>query len=269
MNERNSRYEDAIRSSRFGSISRLAEHLDLSYRNVESYALLERRPVDRNGFVKYDVTAICEALNCGLEDLFPPSLIDAPYRFRESYDDGYGQRAKKVPVQRHFPERTLTKEQADAVIRQIAFARQIEPDIAHEFATRLIQRLKPQDYAAIEVRLLAPAQGDTCDEAFAKAVEALNAPASYRLLQKLKGRKEVRLPRKAAKTLKLEEDLNEVRSYFEKGLLPGEAFIDAPGVPPGLSPRVVSLWVGKKRPKIAEDHMAYVLERCRELDQGI
>lgn len=269
MNERNSRYEDTIRSSRFGSISRLAEHLDLSYRNVESYALRERRPVDRNGFVKYDVAAICAALNCGLEDLFPKSLIDEPYRFRESYDDGYGQRAKKVPVQRHFHERTLTKGQADAVIRQIAFARQIEPDIAHEFATQIIQRLKPQDYAAIEARLLAATQEDICDEAFAKAIKALNAPANYRMLQKLKGRETVEPPRKAVKTLQRENDLKEVRRYFETGLLPGDAFIDAPDIPPGLNPRVVTLWMGKKPPKIAEDHLAYVLERCRALDRRV
>lgn len=270
MKERNSRYESAIQKSEFGSISRLAEYLELSYRNVESYALLERRPVDRNGVVKYDVAAICSALSCTLEDIFPEHLIDRPYRFRKSYADGYGQRAKKVPVKRHFPERTLTPEQSRAVIGALAFRRQVEGELVHELATAIIQRLKPEDYEALSEALLRPGGLDerTTDERFEKALAALNSPFSYRLLQKLKGCEAATVPRKAGKTLRLEEDLNEVRGYFEKGLLPGDAFIDAPDVPPGLNPRVVSLWMGKKRPKIAEDHLAYVLERCRGLDRG-
>ncbi|MBP5856249.1 helix-turn-helix transcriptional regulator [Marivibrio halodurans] len=94
---RNKRYDQAIADSAFGSISRLAEHLGLSYRNVESYAKDGRRPVDRKGIVKYDIAAICEALDCSLEDLFPEEQIDRPYRVRESYADGYGQRKKKTP----------------------------------------------------------------------------------------------------------------------------------------------------------------------------
>jgi len=269
MIERNSKYDEAVASSRFGSISRIAEYLGLSYRNVESYALLERRPVDRSGVVKYDIAAICHALECSIEDLFPENLIDRPYRFLESYADGYGQRAKKVPVKRHFPERSLTPEQARAVIGALAFSRQVEPEFAHELATTIIRRLKPEDYEALEAGLLRPGGHGMPDERLEKALKALNSPFSYRLLQKLKGHEvAAAAPRKAAKTLRLEEHLNEVRGYFEKGLLPGDAFIDAPDVPPGLSPRVVTLWMGKKRPKIAEDHLAYVLERCRALDRG-
>tara|TARA_R110000868_G_scaffold64234_3_gene193119 strand:+ start:14872 stop:15690 length:819 start_codon:yes stop_codon:yes gene_type:complete len=270
MNERNFKYDNAIRKSQFGSISRLSEYLNLSYRNVESYALLERRPVDRNGVVKYDVAAICQALECDLDDLFPENFVDRPYRFRESYADGYGQRAKKVPVKRHFPERDLTPVQADVIIKALAFSRQVEADIAHEFALKIIQRLKPEHYAAIEAKLLSPerASEDVPEKQYEAALKALSSPANLRVLQRLKGRDTLDAPpRKAAKTLQRENDLKEIQRYFEAGLLPGDAFIDAPDVPPGLNPRVVTQWMGKKRPKIAEDHLAYILERCRALAQ--
>lgn len=270
MKERNSKYDETIKRSQFGSISRLSEHLSLSYRNVESYALLERRPVDRNGVVKYDIAAICQALDCALEDLFPESFVDRPYRFRESYADGYGQRAKKVPVKRHFPERDLTPAQTDSIIKALAFSRQVEAGIAHEFALKIVQRLKPEHFAAIEGRLLSPecAVEDVPEEQYETALNALGSPANFRMLQRLKGRDTVETPpRKAAKTLQRENDLKEIRRYFEAGLLPADAFIDAPNVPPGLNPRVVTQWMGKKRPKIAEDHLAYVLERCRALAQ--
>ncbi|MEQ8602863.1 MAG: helix-turn-helix transcriptional regulator [Marivibrio sp.] len=121
---RNSKYDKAIADSEFGSISRLAEHLGLSYRNVESYAKDGRRPVDHKGIVKYDIAAICEALGCSLEDLFPEEQIDRPYRVRESYADGYGQRKKKTP-------RKKDGEKAKAPPRQKAEKiRQREADLA-------------------------------------------------------------------------------------------------------------------------------------------
>ncbi len=184
---------------------------------------------------------------------------------------GRGDPPRSEPVKRHFPERTLTPEQARAVIGALAFRRQVGGELEHELATAIIQRLKPEDYEALSEALARPGGLDehAADERLEKALAALNSPSSYRLLQKLKGREAATVPRKAGKTLRLEEDLNEIRGYFEKGLLPGDAFIDAPDVPPGLNPRVVSLWMGKKRPKIAEDHLAYVLERCRALDRGV
>jgi DNA-binding Xre family transcriptional regulator len=182
---RNTKYDQAIAKSEFGSISRLAEHLGLSYRNVESYTKDGRRPVDRKGIVKYDIVAICEALGCTLEDLFPEDQIDRPYRVRETYADGYGQRKKKTPTKKGTAK-------------------------------------KPK------------------------------APPR----------------RKAERIRKREAELAEIRGYFESGLLPSRIFIDAKDAPEGLNPRVVSLWLSPKPPKIPAKHLAYVLERCRAMAGG-
>lgn len=178
--ERNSLYEKAIHNSEFGSISRLAEHLDLHYRNVQSYALFERRPVDRAGIVKHDVAAICRALGCELEALFPEEFIDRPYRFRESYEDGYGQRAAKSIISRYFPDRELTGPEAEAVVGLLEFSKLIEDGAAYDFALDIVRRLKPTEYDALRTWL--------DDEkpklmAFEKAVRALNAPFNLRRLQ--------------------------------------------------------------------------------------
>lgn len=181
--DRNDIYENAIRDSEFGSISRLAEHLGLHYRNVQSYAIFERRPVDRKGIVKHDIAAICEALGCELEALFPEEFIDHPYRFRETYEDGYGQRGVKSPVPRYFRERELTRAEAKAVIDLLEFSKLVEADTAKDFALDIVRRLKPPEYDALRAWL----SGDKPKlRAFNKAVRALNAPFNLRRLQEMK-----------------------------------------------------------------------------------
>lgn len=178
--DRNVTYENAIRKSAFGSISRLAEHLDLHYRNVQSYALFERRPVDRAGIVKHDVAAICQALGCELEELFPEEFIDRPYRFRETYEDGYGQRGVKAPVSRYYRERELTRAEAEAVIGLLEFSRLVKEEAAYDFALDIVRRLKPPEHDALRAWL----SGDKPKlRAFEKAVRALNAPFNLRRLQ--------------------------------------------------------------------------------------
>ncbi len=186
--EKNERYFRAIEQSRFGSVSRLAEHLGLSYRNVQSYGLLERRPVDRKGVVKYDVAGICRALDCGLEDLFPSDAIDRPYRFLDSYE-GYGKRAAKTPRQRFFQEREITPDQAQAVLALLEFREMVPDDLGHAFATLLVRRLKPAEYAVVaRVHF----EGDEAPlrygegKIYERARRWLNLPSNLRLLTKLK-----------------------------------------------------------------------------------
>jgi len=181
--ERNELYEKAIRDSEFGSFSRLAEHLGLHYRNVQSYALFERRPVDRDGIVKYDIAAICGALGCELERLFPAKFIDRPYRFRETYEDGYGQRAKRVPAQRRFPERKLTEADAGKVIGLLEFAELVDDGLALKFARDLVRRLQPNQYGVLRAWL----SGESVKrKEFDAAVRALNVPENLRTLQEMK-----------------------------------------------------------------------------------
>lgn len=182
---RNEAFETAIRDSEFGSISRLAEHLGLHYRNVQSYALFERRPVDRAGIVKYDIAAICEALGCDLESLFPKDFIDRPYELRETYDDGYGQRAKRVPVERYHEDRALSLAEARKVVGLLEFSELVDDKIVRKFALDIVRRLRPNHYAALRAWLVGEA-GDRKE--FEATVRALNAPDNLRRLQDMKRR---------------------------------------------------------------------------------
>jgi hypothetical protein len=84
---------NAIEKSKFGSIARLADSIGISYSNVVSYVRRERSPIDRNGFVKYDASAIAEALNCPLEALFPRE--SAHRKLRADDADVRGKRSRK------------------------------------------------------------------------------------------------------------------------------------------------------------------------------
>lgn len=280
MSDRNELYYEAIGRSRFGSISRLAEHLGLSYRNVESYALFEHRSVDRHGIVKYDIAAICDALECSLEDLFPDEFIDRPYRVRDSYDDGYGQRRKKVPVQRVFRERNLTQDQIATILEHLSFSRQVMPDIRDEFILDIVRRLKPRDYQALSHGLaiegddnLANHEGSSEEKAlaFEKAIKALNSPFNFRKLQKLKGRDFSEPQSTACKTPKTSERkaaLEEIRRFFKAGIEPGRLFEGADNIPQGLSPYGIQLWFQRKYMPVPAEHLKFVLSRCNEIKRN-
>ncbi|MBP5856248.1 hypothetical protein KAJ83_04450 [Marivibrio halodurans] len=187
--DRNHSLYNAIENAGFASMSAFVRHVALSYRNVESYAKFERRPVDRKGIVKYDIAAICEALNCKLEDIFPADFIDTPYRFRESYDDDYGRRAKKKPIARYFSDRTLTKPQAAKVLNLIRFASDIPEPLGHAFAELAVRRLAPVEYAILArvqfEGLREPLRyGDS--KRYERACRALNKRSNQELIGALK-----------------------------------------------------------------------------------
>jgi len=201
---RNERLETAIKTSSFGTISRLAGHVGVHYRNVESYVILERRPVDRNGIVKHDVAAICQALGAPLEDLFPGDFIDRPYRVLDSYEDGYGRRAVRPPQRKFFAERSLVKVQAETMLGLLEFADAIPPELARGFAEILIRDLSPDEFAALSAAHLKPGPDKPKAAAYRKVLKRLNAPTSLKRLQALRRQAEEHGPEKALADLETE-----------------------------------------------------------------
>lgn len=144
--DRNIKLYAAIAKSAFGSTRHLAMHLGVPYTCLYTYLRLERAPVDRNGYVKYDAAALCQVLDCTLEELFPEEFIDRPYHFRDSYDDGYGQRAFRGRLKKYFPDRRLTSDQVDTLIALLNFKAVIPPDAASDVAEELVRRIPQDEY---------------------------------------------------------------------------------------------------------------------------
>lgn len=201
---RNERLETAIRASSFGTVARLAGHVGVHYRNVESYVILERRPVDRNGMVKHDAAAICQALEAPLEDLFPGDFIDRPYRVLDSYEDGYGRRAVHPPQRKYFCERSLDKDQTETVFGLLEFADAIPPELARGFAEILIRDLGPDDFAALSAAHPEPGPDKPKAAAYRKALKRLNAPTSLKRFQALRRQAEEHGPERALADLEAE-----------------------------------------------------------------
>lgn len=183
---RNEKLEAAIAASEFGNPARLAKALGVHYRNVDSYVLLERRPVDAEGIVKPDAAAMCDAMACDLTDLFPSDQIDGPYRFRESYADGYGRRDRKVPQPKYFVERELSPDQVKAVMDLLEFGDAVPPELSHGFAHILIRDLKSDVYEDLRAAYLDLGTGKENAARFRKAIRQFNASASMKRLQVLK-----------------------------------------------------------------------------------
>ena len=187
----------AIDESSFGSISRLAEHLGVHYRNVESYVIKERGPIDRYGYVKYDVAAMCEALERDVDELFPEECAGRDYKFDDGKHPGtYGPRQKKVAVPRYFPERCLSETQARIVIDLLKIKELVAQDQAKPLAEELVRRLKPDEYDVFSRMAFDDASVAEIEEALgigSKAVRArytntlkfLNSPATMRVLKEL------------------------------------------------------------------------------------
>lgn len=186
---------NAISDSRFGSISRLSEHLGVHYRNVESYVIKERDPIDRYGYVKYDVAAMCEALERDVDALFPDECAGRDYKFDDGKHPGtYGPRKKKEAVPRYFPERCLNDEEARIVIdllktKALVAEKQVKP-----LAEELIRRLKPDEYEVFSRMAFEGASVAEIEDVLgigSKAVRAryqntlkfLNSPATMRILR--------------------------------------------------------------------------------------
>ncbi len=263
---RNEKFEHILSQSQFATIAELARHTGLHYRNVQSYAILERRPVDKNGVVKYDAAAISSAFDCALEDLFPDEFIDRPYRFRDSYDDGYGTRRKKTPAE-DVPERMLTPEQVDIVLGEVAFARMVPADFAHDFVHDLVRRLPEAEYDALSAHLFG-SEATPPSALCRKALDKLNSVRSFRKLRHLTGHA---VPtdhdKDNTKSIKRDAYLPVLNRFFENGLLPSRIFIDAPNVPAGLGPRSVSSWLADRTKTIPTDHLDYVIRRCHDIEK--
>lgn len=188
--DRNQKLKTAIAASSFGNVSRLAKHLGVHYRNIDSYVILERRPVDNAGIVKHDAAAICNALEASLEDLFPAEFIDHPYSFRESYEDGYGQRSQQVLRQKYFAERDLSSAQASAVLKLLKFADAAPSELANGFTRILIRDLKPDEFAAIKAAHLKTGEVKPSAGIYRQAIKRLNAPVNLKRLQALRKQSE-------------------------------------------------------------------------------
>ena len=185
----------AITESRFGSISRLAEHLGVHYRNVESYVIGERGPVDRYGYVKYDVVALCEALGQDIEALFPEELAGQSYKFDDGNHPGkYGPRPKKKDVPKDFPERTVSPEQAREVVALLDIRALVKADQTQPLAEALIRRLKPDDYDVFRRMVFEGLGADDTAKAlgispraarsrYKNALRLLNSPGAMRVLK--------------------------------------------------------------------------------------
>ena len=197
LSGRNVNFSRAIEASEFGSISRLAKHIGVHYNCLYTYLCLERSPIDRQGCVKYDAAAICEALGCELTDLFPKAALDRPYRFRKSYADGYGQRAPKVPVQKHFPERCLTQDQAEALVSLLDVRALIPPEAALSVAEELVRRLSQDDFdvfsrMAFEAMAVADIEAalgigsKAVRSRYTNALRQLNSPTTLKVVRAVK-----------------------------------------------------------------------------------
>lgn len=196
--ERNTLLLDAVSESEFGSISRLAEHLGVSYNCIYEYICLRRSPIDRWGYVKYDAAGMCDALNMDLGELFPDGYIKQPYKFNDGTHPGkYGPRAKKNEVRKYFPERTVTTDQARTVVDLLDIKALVREGQVQPLAEELIRRLKQEDYevltriafegssvAMIEQTLEIGSKA--VRSRYANALRHLNSPISLTLINDLK-----------------------------------------------------------------------------------
>ena len=140
--------------------------------------------------------ALCEALGEPLEALFPDGYIKTPYKLPDGDHPGEcGRRAKKREVPKYFPERTITSDQARAVVGLLDIKALVKEDQAQPLAEELIRRLKPDDYDVFS-RVVFEGMG-TDDTAAAlgvspraarsrykNALRFLNSPATMKLLRK-------------------------------------------------------------------------------------
>lgn len=195
--KRNKTLEAAIQSSHFGSISRLAEHLGVHYRNVESYVILERDPIDRYGYVKYDVVAIAEALGASVEALFKDVLEGRAAKLDDGKHPGkYGPRAKKREAQKEFPERELSPDQAKAVIALLDIKALVSEEQALPLAETLIRRIQPEEYEVFTCIVFDGMGADDTAQAlginpravrsrYKNTLRFLNSPATLRVLKRV------------------------------------------------------------------------------------
>mgnify|MGYP001346577801 CR=1 FL=1 len=197
--QKNTKLIEVISASPFGSISRLAEHLGIHYNCIHSYITAERSPIDRHGYVKYDVAGMCAALECEVADLFPEDVLDRPYRLRETYDDGYGRRATKQPVPKHYPERSLCADQAKAVVDLLDARSLVRDGDGVRIAEELVRRLSPEDFevfsrfaldgmAVPDIEAALGISGKAVRARYTNALRRLNSPATLRTLQGFKDR---------------------------------------------------------------------------------
>ncbi|MBO6559447.1 MAG: sigma-70 family RNA polymerase sigma factor [Nisaea sp.] len=194
---KNNQLLKAIENSEFGSVSRLAEHLGVHYNCLYTYLRLDRSPIDQSGYVKYDAVAMCEALGFELPDLFPPEALDRPYRLRETYDDGYGQRAYKGRLKKYFPERELTGDQVDALIALLDFKAIIPPEAAPAIAEELIRRMPQDEYEVFsrfvfegmpmkEIDTILGIGTKAIRARYSSALKQLNSPVTLKVIREFK-----------------------------------------------------------------------------------
>lgn len=194
----NEQLTEAIESSEFGSISRLSEHLGVHYNCLYQYARLQRDPIDRWGYAKYDVLAISDALGVPLENLFPPDVLQGGYELPDAdHVAKHGPRAKKRKVEKYFPEREVSAAQAKAVIRLLDIKALAKADQVKPLAQELIRRLKPEEYDVFSRMAFEGMGADDTAKALSispRAVRAryqntlkfLNSPATMRVLKDLR-----------------------------------------------------------------------------------
>ena len=281
----------AIHESPFGSISRLAEHLGIHYRNVQSYVKREREPIDRHGYVKYDAVAICEALGQDVKTLFPDECAGRVYRFYDGKHPGeYGPRMKKITTRRYFPERGLTDAQAQAMIDLLKIKPLVADDQVKPLAEELICRLKPEEYEVFTQIAFENASVAEIEEALgigSRAVRAryqntlkrLNSPATMGFL------KDVAEGREALPSCDSRFDFNmlgvihgrvvltgtvrkELRRFQEATGKGGAALLkDAKArgqeIPDGLQPNMITQWLNGATKSAHLEHLSFVIEVWR------
>ena len=198
-NTSNSLLYDAVSTSKFRSLKRLAQHLGIPYNALNRYVRLERHPIDEEGFVKPDIAAVCDVLGSDLKALFPAqTLAGSAYRFREDLSPGEIQNNPGKMVTRRFAgSRILTAEQATSILPLIAVHGRVQEEGRHAFAEAVAQRLTDAEFALVEHRYFeglpientAEVLGITTKAARAleqKALRALNSPKNLKLLQMLR-----------------------------------------------------------------------------------